>query len=178
MSESADPNNPMEVKSDGGSSESENQSAQQFVCKTLQDSTRWIIWYMRRLMQAWDIYSKELARSHSVSEPQLSCLLALREYGPLNLSKLAKYIIVKPSTVTGIIDRLEQKGLARRERTGKDRRVITIALTEAGNSLVDQAPPPIPKAIVESLNNLSEKETQDIVKSLSTLVSMLEEETI
>jgi DNA-binding MarR family transcriptional regulator len=129
-------------------------------------------------MQAWDIHSKELAKSHLVSEPQLSCLLALREYGPLSLSKLAKYIFVKPSTVTGIIDRLEHKGLANRERTGKDRRVITIALTEAGSSLVDQAPPPIPKAIVESLNNLSEKEIQEIVKSLSTLVSMLEEEAV
>jgi DNA-binding MarR family transcriptional regulator len=178
MGDSTEPENLMEVKSEVGSTEKESQLVQEFVRETLQDSTRWIIWYMRRLMQAWDIYSKKLAKSHQVSEPQLSCLLALREYGPLSLSKLAKYIIVKPSTVTGIIDRLEQKGLAKRERIGKDRRVITIALTEAGNSLVDQAPPPIPKAIVESLNNLSEKETQDIVKSLSMLVSMLDEEAI
>jgi DNA-binding MarR family transcriptional regulator len=147
---------------------------QEFVDEALRDSTRWIVWYLRRLVQAGDLYSRELNKNYRVSQPQLSCLLALQEYGPLSLSKLAKYILVKPSTVTGIIDRLEQKGLVRRERSLLDRRVVTINLTEAGEALAYEAPPPIPKSIVKGLEKVPTSEIKDIVKSLSTLVAMLE----
>lgn len=137
---------------------------------------RWTIWYVRRLVQAGDIYSKGLNKKYQVSQPQVSCILALNEYGPLSLSKLAQYILVKPSTVTGIIDRLEQKGLVRRQRNLADRRVITIELTDAGKELAAEAPPPIPETIIRGLRKLPLEEAEQIVNSLSTLVSMLDDE--
>jgi DNA-binding MarR family transcriptional regulator len=138
---------------------------------------RWTTWYVRRLVQAGDIHSKGLNKKYQVSQPQVSCIIALNEYGPLSLSKLAQYILVKPSTVTGIIDRLEQKGLVKRERNLIDRRVITIELTAAGKHLADEAPPPIPETIIRGLKKLTDDEAEQIVNSLSTLVSMLDDET-
>jgi DNA-binding MarR family transcriptional regulator len=93
------------------------------------------------------------------------------------LSRLAKYILVKPSTVTGIIDRLEEKGLVSRERSSLDRRVINITLTESGRRLAVEAPPPIPQSIVEALQKLTPKEREKIVSSLATLVAMLRDDT-
>lgn len=151
---------------------------QEFVDEAVRDSVRWIIWYLRRLVQAGDIYSRQLSKEFQVSQPQLSCLLALHEYGPLSLSKLAKYILVKPSTVTGIIDRLEQKAYVTRTRSSLDRRVVTIELTLSGQEFVAAAPPPIPQSIARGLHKLPLTETKDIVKSLATLVAMLEEDTI
>ncbi len=162
---------PVSSSSDQG----EASYTQEFVDEAIRDSVRWIIWYLRRLVQAGDIYSRQLNKEFQVSQPQLSCLLALREYGPLSLSRLAKYILVNPSTVTGIIDRLEQKKLVTRMRSSLDRRVITIELTETGEQFVAAAPPPIPKSISKGLLRLSPRETKDIVKSLATLVAMLEE---
>ena len=149
-----------------------------FALLDVEESLEWVVWYFRRLAQATEIYSKELAKKHSVSQPQLSCLLALQNHGSLPISKLAQYILVKPSTVTGIVDRLEKKGLVKRERKGFDRRVITIELTEAGSQLAVAAPPPIPRSIFEALKKRPPQEVKEIVKSLATLVHMLDEEHI
>lgn len=140
------------------------------------DSTRWVIWYLRSLLQAFEVYSKTLEKRYQVSQPQLSCLLVLHEYGSLPSSKIARNILVKPSTVTGIIDRLEQKGLVQRLRSDTDRRVVNIELTERGQELAASAPPPIPKTIIDGLDSLSSDEIAEIVKALSKLVEMLKPE--
>ncbi|MBW2742622.1 MAG: MarR family transcriptional regulator [Deltaproteobacteria bacterium] len=70
--------------------------------------TKEIIFSIRKLMQAGEFYTKELNKKYQVSAPQLNCLLSLYENGPLPPSQIAKHIMVKSSTVTGIVDRLEQ----------------------------------------------------------------------
>ncbi len=138
------------------------------------DHTREVVWLIRRLMQGSYIYNKELNKKYQVSAPQLSSLLALYENGPMPPSQIAKYIMVNSSTVTGIIDRLEQKGLVQRSRISHDRRVITIALTEKGQALAKNAPPPIQKKIVDGLKKLPPHETQKIVEALEKLTYMLD----
>jgi DNA-binding MarR family transcriptional regulator len=139
-----------------------------------QDPIREIIYLIRRLMQAGELYTKELDKKYQVSAPQVSCLLALYENGPLSLSQIARIIMVKSSTVTGIIDRLEQKGLVRRLRNAPDRRMITIELTEAGNALAQHAPPPVQRKIVDGLKRLPENEVEKIVDGLNMLTHMLD----
>jgi len=139
-----------------------------------QDLIREIIYQIRRLMQAGELYTKELSKTYQVSAPQLHCLLALYDHGPLPPSQIARYIMVKSSTVTGIIDRLEQKGLVTRIRNSPDRRVITIELTEAGRTLVLNAPPPIQHKIVDGLKKLPESEVEQVINSLSKLTHMLD----
>jgi len=142
--------------------------------ETPQNLVRDIIYQIRRLMQAGELFTKELNKTYQVSAPQLHCLLALNENGPLPPSQIARRIMVKSSTVTGIIDRLEQKGLVYRLRNSPDRRVITIQLTEAGKELAQNAPPPIQHKIVDGLKKLPEGEIQQIILSLSKLTHMLD----
>jgi DNA-binding MarR family transcriptional regulator len=125
-------------------------------------------------MQAKELYTKELNKKYQVSASQLNCILALYEHGPLPPSRIAKHIMVNSSTVTGIIDRLEQKRLVERSRISPDRRVITICLTEEGKRLAENAPPPIQQKILDGLKTLSRKETEQIVNALSTLTNMLD----
>jgi DNA-binding MarR family transcriptional regulator len=82
--------------------------------------------------------------------------------------------MVKSSTVTGIIDRLVQKGLVTRLRNSPDRRVITIELTEAGRTLARNAPPPIQHKIVDGLKKLPASEVEQVINSLSKLTHMLD----
>ncbi|MBW1913136.1 MAG: MarR family transcriptional regulator [Deltaproteobacteria bacterium] len=98
--------------------------------------TREIIYSIRRLMQAGELYTKELNKIYNVSSAQLNCLLGLYENGSLSPSQIAKHILVNSSTVTGIIDRLEHKGLVRRLRVSQDRRVITVELTKSRRLLM------------------------------------------
>lgn len=138
------------------------------------DRTKEIIWLIRRLMQAGELYTKELDKKYQVSAPQLSCLLALHENGPLPPSQIAKHLMVNSSTVTGIIDRLEQKGFVERSRTSPDRRVIMISLTAKGTVLAENAPPPLQKKIVEGLKKLPPLEVESIVQALTKLAFFLD----
>ena len=115
------------------------------------DQTKQIIFSIRKLIQANELYTKELNKKYQVSSAQLNCILTLYEYGPLPPSKIANHIMVKSSTVTGVVDRLEKKGIAERMRNSPDRRVITIQLTEAGKKLAENAPPPIQQKIIDGL---------------------------
>ncbi|MBN2283336.1 MAG: MarR family transcriptional regulator [Deltaproteobacteria bacterium] len=138
------------------------------------EEIREIIYLIRRLIQAGYLYNKELDKQYHVSAPQLHCLIALREKGPLPPSQIAKAIMVKSSTVTGIIDRLEYKGLVRRNRNSPDRRVIHIELTEQGTELAQNAPPPIQQKILDGLKELPQEEVARIIGSMKRLTEMLD----
>ncbi len=138
------------------------------------DSIRNAIYLIRKLMQSGAYYTKELNKKYNVSAPQIACLLALLDGGPMALSQVAKKIMVNSSTLTGIIDRLELKGLVTRTRTSLDRRVITIELTARGRSLAENAPPPIQMKIVEGLKKLDNEQRERIVQALSKLAEMID----
>ncbi|MBW1942792.1 MAG: MarR family transcriptional regulator [Deltaproteobacteria bacterium] len=135
--------------------------------------TREIIFAVRRMLQAKELYTKELNKKYQVSSSQLNCILALDENGPLPPSQIARHIMVNSSTVTGIIDRLEKKGLVERKRISYDRRIITIELTEAGKHLAQNAPPPIQQRVLDGLKSMPAKEIEQIVHSLKCLTNML-----
>ncbi|MBN2516122.1 MAG: MarR family transcriptional regulator [Deltaproteobacteria bacterium] len=138
------------------------------------DEIKDLIYQIRRLMQAGSLYTKELNRNYQVSAPQLHCLLTLYEVGPLPPSHIAKYIMVKSSTVTGIIDRLEHKGLVRRTRNSPDRRVINIELTDKGKTLAENAPSPIQQKIVDGVRRLPKSKIEEIIHNLQLLTHMLD----
>ena len=138
------------------------------------EPTREIIFLIRKLMQGSELFTKQLNREYQITAAQLNCLLALYENGPLPPSHIAKFMMVKSSTVTGVIDRLELKGLVTRIRNSPDRRIITIELTESGKRLAENAPPPIQQKIIDGMKRLSDLEKEQIVLSLTKLTNMLD----
>lgn len=133
-----------------------------------------IVYSIRRLMQAGELYTKELNKVYNISSAQLICLVTLYENGPMPPSQIAKLMMVNSSTITGIIDRLEQKGLVERMRISTDRRVITIELTKNGEVLAENAPPPIQHKLFDGLSKVSEEEIKNIADSLLKLTNMLD----
>lgn len=131
-----------------------------------------IIYQIRKLMQAGEVYTKELNKKYSVSAPQLACLSTLNDHGPLPPSVIAKNILVKSSTVTGIIDRLEKKGYVTRVRNSPDRRVINIELTDAGRKVVNSAPPPFQQKIVDGLTRQESEDLKQILAALTKLAHL------
>ena len=111
-------------------------------------SVREIVFLIRKIVQARERFSKELNKKFNLSASQLATLVALFEEGAMPPSRIATYIAVRASTLTGVIDRLEKKGLVSRTRNGSDRRIITIGLTDAGRSLAEKAPSPMQMKIV------------------------------
>ncbi len=88
-------------------------------------------------------HMSRLFRSHfgrlQLTFPQALVLNVLGEEGPLPISALAEWTGSANSTVSGIVDRLEKLELARRVRSGEDRRVIYVAVTDKYQSLRERA---------------------------------------
>jgi DNA-binding MarR family transcriptional regulator len=129
---------------------------------------------LRRIIRAIEIHSQKLSHDHQITGPQLGCLLAIKQHGALTTTRLAQTVFLSPSTVVGIVDRLEEKGLVSRLRSTRDRRQVQICLTEAGNSLADSAPSPLQETLAGSLQNLPALELVSITLALDKLVSLME----
>jgi DNA-binding MarR family transcriptional regulator len=70
-----------------------------------------------------------------LSPAQANALLQLEQRDPLPMHALADGLLCDASNVTGIVDRLEARGLVERRPLASDRRVKTVALTDAGAAL-------------------------------------------
>jgi DNA-binding MarR family transcriptional regulator len=70
--------------------------------------------------------------------PQLKVLFRLNAQGPSKVGSLARALRVTLPTMTGILDRLVEQGLIRRDEDPADRRLVISRLTAAGEELVDQ----------------------------------------
>jgi DNA-binding MarR family transcriptional regulator len=82
--------------------------------------------------------------------PQQMIALRMLGAGPRKMSELAQALFCDNSNVTGIVDRLEERGLVRREAAEGDRRVKLLVLTKDGERLrkeitkrMAEPPPPI-----------------------------------
>lgn len=135
-----------------------------------------ILQSLRRIMRAVDIYSRKLSLNYSITAPQLVCLLTVKEKGPMTSASIAGEMHVSPSTLVGILDRLEAKGLVRRDRATDDRRRVFITVTGKGRRLADKAPSPLQDTLVEGLAGLSERELKTIARSLEKIVELMEAE--
>ena len=129
---------------------------------------------LRRITRNIALHSKQLAAYSHITAPQLVCLLAVIESGPMTSTAISREISVSPSTVVGILDRLEEKGLVLRERSHEDRRIVLVSATEAGRQLAAEAPSPLQKTLADALNALPELEQATITLSLERIVDLME----
>ena len=132
-----------------------------------------IIFALRKIMQQMDFHSRNLDKQYSITIPQIVCLYELFEKGALTLSLLSKGVYLSSSTLVGVIDRLEEKGLVTRTRDTEDRRVIFIEIAEKGKQFVLTSPHLLHNRLDEQLKSLSESEQIIIANSLDLLENML-----
>lgn len=75
---------------------------------------------------------------HGISMTHLHVLTLLRHHGEQPMGQLAEILGASMSSATGIIDRMEERGLVERVRVPDDRRVVIVRPTPAGVALVDE----------------------------------------
>lgn len=129
---------------------------------------------LRRITRSIALHSRQLAACSHITAPQLVCLRAVIDLGPLTATAISREIHVSPSTVVGILDRLEDKGLVRRERSREDRRIVFVAATEAGIALAKATPSPLQQKLADALKALPELEQATITLSLERIVNLME----
>lgn len=128
---------------------------------------------IRRIIRAVDLHSKALKQRTDFTTPQLVCLTALAQKGPITLKGLSEAIDLSPSTTLGIVDRLQAKGLVERRRGDRDRRQVMLSITEAGQGSLLAAPYPLQHKLLDRFRGLSELEQSTLTLGLERLVELL-----
>ena len=129
---------------------------------------------LRRIFKAIQDYSYDVSDKFGTTGPQLWALKTISQNESLSLGELGRRMYLHPSTITGLIDRLEKKGLVERDRDQTDRRVIKLRLTSKGKGLVKRAPNPIQGKMIYGLRRLKRKELNSIHHSVQKLVEVME----
>jgi DNA-binding MarR family transcriptional regulator len=135
-----------------------------------------IIIKIRRIVRSINLESKKMQKDHGVSIPQILCLEYLKNSPNYQATQksIRDHINLNSSTVSGIISRLENKGmLARLPKIG-DRRTTVIALTSTGDKLLGSTPDLLQQRLSIKLKKVPNEDLQAISDSLEMLVNMLE----
>ncbi|WP_297198915.1 MarR family winged helix-turn-helix transcriptional regulator [uncultured Flavonifractor sp.] len=116
-------------------------------------------------------------RSHfgrmDLTFPQAMVLTVLGEDGPVPISTLAERTGSANSTVSGIVDRLEKLGLAKRQRSETDRRVIYVSATEKYAALRDKAATDVRSYFSTLMEHMSEEDRALVASALQKLEEAL-----
>lgn len=129
---------------------------------------------LKRLMRSLDIHSRRLVASHDITGPQLLCLIAVSEQdGEITTSELADAVHVSPSTVVGIIDRLEGKKLLKRARCKADRRVVHLQTTRQGEELASEVGHPLRDGLADALRAMTKAEREQLTLGLEKLAKLM-----
>jgi len=134
-----------------------------------------IIIKMRQIVRSINLESKKIQKQYGVSIPQVLCLNFIKESANYQSTQreIRNYLNLNASTITGIINRLEKKGLIARLPKLGDKRVSNIALTADGQRLLEKLPPLLQDKLTAQLNELPYEKVSRIENALNDLIELL-----
>ena len=119
--------------------------------------------------QAFCAYDESHIRELGLTPPQFDVIATLGNTSGMFMNQLAEKTLVTKGTLTGIVDRLEQKGLVRREVPPENRRCFLIVLTPEGERVFEDVFPAHIAYLKERFDRLNEQELAQIKSALQRL---------
>jgi len=109
------------------------------------------------------------AAEHDLSIIQTRLLGVLRDRTP-TMNELARFLGLDKSSVTGLVDRAERRGLVARVPSATDRRAVLVSLTDEGRSFVSQAAAAFEADVSALLSRLPPRERETLSRIVSRLL--------
>jgi DNA-binding MarR family transcriptional regulator len=107
------------------------------------------------------------------SKNEIFALLFVYRRDYANMSEIAEYIGVPLNTATGIIDRLEKRGVLCRERDPVDKRVVTVTITRDGMEFLTTELKGIGNYYSMLMESISDEEKILLLKLISKILDIL-----
>ena len=98
-------------------------------------------------------------------------VLGALSHGPRRMSELAECSQTSQTSLTGIVDRLEERGLVERVRSESDRRVVEVRLTAQGVDLIAEANAAMRDRLEELLAPLGDADRADFLRLVRVINS-------
>ena len=126
------------------------------------------------IVRTADVLKRRFSRliePHGISGQQYNVLRILRgaHPEPLPVLTIAERMIEQAPGITRLLDRLERKGLVKRERCAHDRRQVLCQITKKGLALLESLDEPIRRADDEALGIISQAELASLIRILDAV---------
>ena len=109
----------------------------------------------------------------AIGGPRLSALSLVALAGPLSLAELAAAEQVRAPTMTRVVDSLVADGLVTRDTDANDRRMVRIAVTQAGREVLDQGNAKRVSGLASRLAKLGDSERRALYRGVELMERML-----
>jgi DNA-binding MarR family transcriptional regulator len=134
----------------------------------MEDSVGYLI---KRAMQSVLNEADKRLLAHDLTHAQWMPLFTLWVGHCSTSATLARDLQLDPGAMTRALDRLEAKGLVRRERSEQDRRVVNLELTDEGQRLAGVVPAVLAEVLNVHLAGFSHEEWQTLLKLLRKMIA-------
>ena len=111
----------------------------------------------------------KLLASEGLTQPQFYALRFVSKHGPVKMKELSDELQVTPANVTGVIDRLESRGLIKRTAQRGDRRATLLVLTAKGKALHSRVRRRYAEFVQGSLDVFTDDEKRNLMLLLERL---------
>lgn len=108
-------------------------------------------------------------KKHGLNLTEFGVLELLYHKGAQPIQVIGKKVLLASSSITYVIDKLEEKELIIRESCPRDCRVIHVKLTEQGENLIAEIFPSHRSAIAEMFSSLDMKEKEEAIRLLKKI---------
>lgn len=133
---------------------------------------------MGKIHRAMKRFIEGQMKTFEITPPQFEVLLTLWEKDGLALSELGKILSRDGPTITGIIDRMEQKQLVNRKRDSSDRRCVKVVLTQKAWGLKEEMTNHLQASLKEIAGDLSQLEMSQLENILTKMLMNIEQKIV
>jgi MarR family 2-MHQ and catechol resistance regulon transcriptional repressor len=120
-------------------------------------------------MQGFERVSGNAVRNHGLTHAQFDIIATLGNTTGMSYKELGERTLITKGTLTGVIERLEQKGLVLRERSPDDKRSFFVRLSPAGEKAFRDVFPQVIAHGKQLFNDYSDAEFDALEAALRTL---------
>lgn len=110
------------------------------------------------------------------SKNELFALLFVYRKGNANMTEIADYLGAPLNTATGIISRLEKRGVIKRERDLIDKRVVTIAISQEGMELLARELKTLGNYYLRFMETITEEEKLLLIKMVGKFLDIISQD--
>lgn len=130
-----------------------------------------VLQHLRVVVRTAQAHSRWIEKCSGVSGAQLWAMWELFANPGQRVSDLSRALSIHQSTASNMLDKLEEKSLVRRDRSGPDQRVVQLFLTTKGVELLSDAPRPAQGALIDAIKAMADDDLQKLDAGLLALLA-------
>ncbi|MEH7010513.1 MarR family transcriptional regulator [Neobacillus niacini] len=134
-----------------------------------------ILWnYTRKINERTNNLINTLCDHHGITTLQGRILIEIQQHGSHTIGSLASRLHIAGTNISTMCKKLESKGFIERVRDEGDERVVKVALSEKGISVVEEINQELVEKISQSIQGETDDSLKEIIKGLKKLNELLE----